>query len=77
MIDRQIDSPIPMPSDFVVNSGLNMRSSVMRVNSRAGIRDRYPYVAIIMHWIVTESIRDPPTSAIASIAFVIKFISTC
>ena len=26
MIERQIDSPIPMPPDFVVNSGLNTRS---------------------------------------------------
>src|ERR1700751_2371086 len=28
MIDRQIDSPMPMPSVLVVNIGLNIRSSV-------------------------------------------------
>ena len=27
MIERQIDRPIPMPSDFVVNSGLKIRST--------------------------------------------------
>ena len=27
MIERQIDRPIPIPPDFVVNSGLNIRSS--------------------------------------------------
>jgi hypothetical protein len=26
MIERQIDRPIPVPPDFVVKSGLNMRS---------------------------------------------------
>ena len=49
MIARQIDSPIPIPSGLVVKSGLNNQWSVLRADSRSGVRDRYGYVATFVH----------------------------
>src|SRR6516164_5158880 len=77
IIDRQIDSPIPMPCDLVVNSGLNIRS--MALGSR-------PFPVSFTDTItlpesstsdLEESTRSPSSVAMESIAFVIKFTSTC
>ena len=43
MIARQIDRPIPMPSDLVVKSGLNIRSMSCGLIPVAGVRNRYHY----------------------------------
>ena len=77
MIARQIDRPIPMPSDLVVKSGLKIRSiccvlipaplsaTDIMTPSRSYASD------------LTQSILGSSLAAIESMAFVIKLISTC
>ena len=77
IIDRQIDSPIPRPSDFVVYNGLKSRSTC---SSPIPV----PVSAIETSTSCSHTFLDPirriPGSSkitINSIEFVIRFISTC
>ena len=45
MIDRQIESPMPSPSDLVVKKGSKMRCDDGRIEPRAGVLNRNLHVA--------------------------------
>ena len=77
MIERQIDRPIPIPPDFVVNNGLNIRSiSCEPIPVPVSATDT---MTPPPSWTsdLTRSTRDPSLAAIESIAFVIRLRSTC
>ena len=46
MMERQIDRPIPMPSGFVVNSGLKISIDILRGDALATVSNRYHDAAI-------------------------------
>src|SRR6516162_596480 len=77
MIDRQIASPIPMPCALVVNSGLNIPS--MALGSTPFPVSSTDTITLPESWTsdLKESTRCPSSVAMESIAFVIKFTSTC
>ena len=77
MIARQIDRPIPIPSDLVVKSGLNIRSMSCElipvpVSSTDIMTPSRSYTSDLTH-----STTGSFVAAIASIAFVIRLTSTC
>ena len=77
MIEREIERPIPIPWPLVVKSGVKMRST-----SSGATPVPVSFTDTITSpeaWIsdVTPSARAPSVVAIDSIAFVVKFRSTC
>src|SRR5258705_11366488 len=77
MIARQIDNPIPIPSDLVVKSGLNIRSiscglTPVPVSETETITLSPSYASDFTHRTLGSSL-----AAIAWMAFVIKLRSTC
>ncbi len=48
IIDRQIASPIPMPSDFVVNQRIEYAIDVVRIDAPPSVSDRYQYSALVV-----------------------------
>lgn len=77
MIERQIDRPIPIPPDFVVNSGLNIRSkSCEPIPVPVSATDTITPPPL---WTsdLTHRTRAPSLPAIESIAFVIQHPGSC
>ena len=77
MIDRQIAKPMPMPLDLVVNNGLKMRSTIFGsipfpVSATEVSTPSGSWTADLI-----RKIRGHFFSAMASIALVIRFTSTC
>jgi len=77
MIEREIESPIPIPWRLVVKSGLKMRSTFsgatpVPVSFTETITPPDVWISE-----VTPSARASSVVAIDSIAFVVKFRSTC
>jgi len=77
MIDRQIDSPIPTPLDFVVKNASKMRSrcagSMPGPESRTATRMPLWSCSVLINNSRVPASVDP----IASTAFKIKFNTTC
>ena len=77
MIARQIDSPIPMPSDLVVKSGLKIRSRCcglipVPMSATDIVTPSPPHATDLTH-----RTRGSSSDAIESMAFVIRLINTC
>src|SRR5262249_50825796 len=77
MVEPQNPNPIPMPCALVVNSGLNIRS--MALGSTPFPVSSTDTITLPESWTsdLKESTRSPSSVAMESIAFVIKFTSTC
>ena len=77
IIDRQIAKPSPMPLDLVVNNGLKIRSTIFGSIPFpvSATEISTPFGSSVADLI--RKIRGHFFSAMASIALVIRFVSTC
>src|SRR5215216_5851782 len=77
MIARQIDRPIPMPSDLVVKSGLKIRSRCCGLIPVPMSPTEIVTPSLPQATDLTYRTRGSSSDAIESMAFVIRLINTC
>ena len=78
MIDRHIESPMPMPSGFRREEEVEDPISYRRIKSRTGILDRHQQPVRFDGFEVIVSIfMRSVTVLVNSTAFMIRFSSTC